>query len=193
MQLAELKEAAKKGEGPVRMAEKREVVEKKRAAADAARKQQEKDSITFSEYFTKTYLPATRADGKSETALRTEKSFFGLWLEPVIGNLPFKDVAPIHIEKIRSNMNKAGRAPRSVEYMMGLVRQIFNHAAQSSHFEGKNPVYAVKKPKFDNGRLRFLSRHEADILLKAFFTRIILKRCQRFLISLKSSQQRYCR
>jgi integrase len=167
LQLAELKEAAKKGAGPVRMAEKRDLADKKRAAAEAAKRQQEKESITLDEYFTKTYFPATRADGKSKTALRTEKSLFDLWVSPVVGSLPFKDIAPIHIEKIRSNMTKAGRAPRSVEYMMSLVRQIFNHAAQTGQYEGKNPVYAVKKPKFDNGRLRFLSRQEADTILKA--------------------------
>lgn len=167
LELAKLKEAAAKGEGPVRLAEKREIANKKRAAVEAAKKQQEKDSITIAEYFSKTYFPATAADGKSKTALRTEKSLFALWIEPVIGNVPFKDVAPIHIEKIRSKMTKAGRAPRSVEYMLSLVRQIFNHAAQTGQYEGKNPVYAVKKPKFDNGRLRFLSRQEADTLLQA--------------------------
>lgn len=167
LQLAELKEAAKKGAGPVRMAEKREVAEKQRAAAEAAKKREEKESVTITHYFENVYFPSTKADGKSAAGLRTEKSLFELWIKPVMGTLAFKEVTPIHVEKVRSNMTKAGRAPRSVEYMMGLVRQIFNHAAQSGHFEGKNPVYAVKKPKFDNGRLRFLSRQEAGILLEA--------------------------
>ncbi|TFG38171.1 MAG: site-specific integrase [Desulfobacterales bacterium] len=167
LELASLKEAVVKGSGPARMAEKREIADKKRAAVEAVKKQQEKESVTINHYFSNVYFPATAEDGKSHTALRTENSLFDLWIDPVIGSLSFKDVAPIHIEKIRSNMTKAGRAHRSAEYMMSLVRQIFNHAMKSGQYEGKNPVYAVKKPKFDNGRLRFLSRPEAGILLDA--------------------------
>jgi integrase len=167
LELAALKEAAVKGEGPVRMSEKRAIDDKKRAAVEAIKKQQEKESVTISHYFRNVYFPATAEDGKSHTALRTENSLFELWINPVIGNLPFKDIAPIHIEKIRSNMTKAGRAPRSAEYMMSLVRQIFNHAMKSGQYEGKNPVHVVKKTKFDNGRLRFLSRQEAGILFDA--------------------------
>ncbi|MEA2082832.1 MAG: site-specific integrase [Thermodesulfobacteriota bacterium] len=167
LELASLKEAAKKGSGPVRLKQKREIAETKREAEKQQKAAEERESVTISQYFEKVYLPATTSDGKSLTALRTEISLFKVWIRPGVGDLPFKEISPIHIEKIRSNMAKVGRAPRSIEYMLSLTRQIFNHAAKSGQYEGKNPVYAVKKPRFDNGRLRFLSRQEADLLLNA--------------------------
>ena len=118
LELADLKEAAKKGSGPVRLKQKREIAATKRGAAEAAKKQQKRESVTISQYFEKVYFPATTSDGKSHTALRTENSLFKLWIKPVVGDLPFKKIPPIHIEKIRSNMAKAGRAPRSIEYMI---------------------------------------------------------------------------
>ena len=64
-------------------------------------------------------------------------------------------------------MADKGQSPRSVEYALSVVRQVFNTARRLGAFEGENPTTNVKFPKPDNGRMRFLTRGEADKLLKA--------------------------
>ena len=41
---------------------------------------------------------------KDPQSYKRELSLFNNWIDPVIGALLFKDIAPIHIEKIKSNM-----------------------------------------------------------------------------------------
>ena len=96
-----------------------------------------------------------------------ERSLWNKWLQPGIVALPFKDVAPIHLEQIKSRMAKKGKAPRSIQYALAVARQVFNDARRHGIFLGDNPVKQVKTPKVSNRRLRFLSHDEADKLLTA--------------------------
>ena len=61
----------------------------------------------------------------------------------------------------------------SIEYALAVVRQIFNTARRFRAFEGENPTARVKFPKPDNGRMRFFSREEAEMLLNALKERSI--------------------
>jgi integrase len=90
-----------------------------------------------------------------------------LWISPVIGELPLKDIAPIHMERIKKNMADAGRAPRSIRYALAVIRQVFNFARYNNLFIGDSPTANVKMPQKDNRRLRFLTHDEADRLLAA--------------------------
>ncbi len=156
IEISKLKQARVTGEGPATLKEKRK-------AAEAKREQTERDRITFNEAWAK-YLPQAKAD-RGENSLVREESMFRLWIEPLIGNRPLKTIAPIHLEKIKSVMAKEGKAPRTIQYTLAIVRQIFNHAKNHDLFVGDNPAKKVKKPKFDNKRTRFLSHDEAEALL----------------------------
>jgi integrase len=75
---------------------------------------------------------------------------------------------PLHLEGIKKNMAKAGRAARTIQYCLAVVRQVFNYASMNNQFIGKNPAAStggVTRPKVDNRRTRFLSREEAVDLL----------------------------
>jgi integrase len=75
---------------------------------------------------------------------------------------------PLNLEKIKRNMAKAGRAARTIQYCLAVVRQVFNYALLNNLFIGKNPAGAtggVSRPKVDNRKTRFLSRKEAAELL----------------------------
>lgn len=63
-------------------------------------------------------------------------------------------------------MRNAGLSPRSQEYALALVRQVFSHAKRNGLFRGDNPVSRVKIPRSDNARLRFLTPNEAGALLE---------------------------
>ena len=162
IELAQLKKAQKTGEGAVSLAEKREEAKKQRRA----RARQEK---TFEEVFTKHYFPQAEADKDPQTYNR-ERSLFKKWLSPTLGNLSLLDIAPIHLEKIKSDMKKADKSPRSIQYAFAVTRQVFNWAYRNGLFAGENPVGKVAIPKIDNKRLRFLTREEADSLLKKLQT-----------------------
>ena len=159
LELAKLKRAHKTGKGLSRLSEKRQKIKRQKEI-------KAKEQITFSDFFNDVYYPQAQAD-KDPQSYKREKGLFKNWISTVIGTLPFKDIAPIHLEKIKRNMAKAEKSPRSVQYALAVIRQIFNHAHRSGVFSGDNPVKKVKIPKVDNKRLRFLTVDEAEILLTA--------------------------
>jgi site-specific recombinase XerD len=159
LELAQLKKASKTGRGLTRLSERR----KRRSDL---KERIAKESVTFKEFFTDVYYPLAQAD-KDPQSYKREYGLFNIWIDPIIGALPFKNIAPIHLEKIKRNMTKAEKSPRSVQYCLAVVRQVFNHAFRNSVFNGDNPVKKVKIPKVDNKRLRFLTREEAKTLFEA--------------------------
>ena len=70
--LAELREAARRGEGPVSLAEKREIAKAQRQAEKEAKSQAEREAVTFAEAFKKYYLPHT-SQTKSARSVAAKK------------------------------------------------------------------------------------------------------------------------
>jgi integrase len=157
------KENAKAGKSPISLKEEREIEARKKAEAQALLDEQERAEITFSEVWDKYKAQATADRGKKP--MDTESRIYKTWIEPDLADVPIKDVSPFHLEKIKSKMAKKGRAPRSIEYTLAIIRQIFNYAKRTDLFAGDNPVSKVKIPRTDNRRVRFLTHDEADILL----------------------------
>lgn len=170
LQRSELVRNQKMGSGPVTLKEKREIETQKKEEEKAIKAQAEKDELTFKTFFNNTYFPHTQID-KSERSWKREEQLFRIWIDPVIGEMKFKDISAVEINNIKTNMLSAGRAPRSVEYMLAVVRQVFNYAIFSNLYLGENPTKNVKTPKEDNRRLRFLTPKEADQLLNELKSR----------------------
>lgn len=165
-----LKEAQRTGEGPQTLKEKRRGLRKKRQAEKEERARRALEARTFGEVFEHSYFPHAK-DNKKRSSYRSEKSLFEKWIDPVIGKLPLKDIAPFHLEKIKKNMAGADKAPMTVRYALAVVRQVFNHARRNKLFDGRPPTAEVKFPSADNRRLRFLTRKEAGDLLEALAER----------------------
>lgn len=168
--LAKLQEAARIGEGPRSLAEKRQQAEAKRQADGEALAQEERDNVTFGRVFLDTYYPIAQKN-KADRSWKKEDQCYRLWIAPVLADKPFKDIAPIHLERIKKNMADAGRAARSITYCLAVVRQVFNFARDNDLYAGQNPVTKIKKPSEDNRRLRFLTHEEAGRLLEALSER----------------------
>lgn len=166
--LERLKGAAKHGkkEAPTRLAEKREIEKQRKAAEQKEQERQLKDLMTFGEFFIDTYLPQSRADKKPLTAKR-ESGFYDNWFSPIFGNDSLKLITPFHLEKLKKAMADAGQSPRSIEYALAIIRQVFNMAKRLGVYDGEPPTAKVKRPKVDNGRMRFLTHEEARTLLEA--------------------------
>jgi integrase len=156
--LAELREAARTGKGETTLSERREKKKNERSREAAGK-------ITFEKFWAETYLLQAQADKSGETIVR-ERSVFKMWLSPLLGSLPFKTISPLHIEKLKHEMTKAGKSPRSVQYALAITRQVINEAKRRGIYAGENPVKAVKSPKFDNRRQRFFTQAEAEALLE---------------------------
>ncbi len=165
-EVAALKKAHITGEGPRNLAEKRAMAEAQRQAEQEAQAQAEKAALSFGRFFLDTYFPLAKAD-KGWRSVAREDQVFRLWLAPVIGKLPLKDVAPFHLERIKKNMTDAGRAAQSIRYALAVARQVFNHARRVGLYHDVSPTTKVKKPAADNRRSRFLTHEEAEKLIEA--------------------------
>jgi integrase len=157
LQLAKLREAARTGEGETSLRERR-------VKAAKARAEKEAGEITFAEFWTKTYFPHAMAE-KTKDTLKRERSLFTKWLNPLFGPLPFGEISVLRLERLKSEMSKAGLSARSAQYGLAVTRQVINEARRRGTFAADNPVRRVRSPKVDNRRLRFLTPEEADTLL----------------------------
>lgn len=165
IELSRLKIAQDTGEGPSTRAEKKALAKAKYEAEQAENERKAREAFTFEQVFRESYFPLAKT--KNKWTVAREDSLFRLWIHPVIGNLPLKDISPFHLEKLKKNMADAGKAPRSIHYALAVIRQVFNFARNHSMYTGENPVSKVKKPAGDNKRIRFLTHGEADLLLNA--------------------------
>jgi len=167
--LAELKQNQRTGEGAQTLQEKRDNENQKREAEKAEQERIKVVSITFGKFFTETYLPQAKIDRPK--SVRADGGIYERWIMPVIGELPFSEVSPFHLEKIKKILTDKGRAPRTIEYVFALIRQTFNAARLLGIYNGESPTSKVKIPKVDNARLRFLTPEEAERLLEALAAR----------------------
>lgn len=105
-QLRFYKNNVKSQAGPKSPKEKRKAGEAREAAERAELELQERETVTVKDFFENSYLPQAKADKKAKSVTR-EESLFRLWISPVIGSKPMKDVVPLHIEKIKRDMAAA--------------------------------------------------------------------------------------
>lgn len=165
--LAELKEAGKGlKQGPARLSERRDIEDKRKESEQAERERIDKEAVTFKDFFINTYLPQSEADKKPQTAQR-EEGFFNNWFKPILGRLPLKAITAFHLERLKKEMTDKQQSNRSIEYALAVIRQVFHMARHRGIYEGEPPTAKVKKPKVDNGRMRFFTQDEADKLLDA--------------------------
>lgn len=163
-ELALLKKAHTVGEGPASLAEKRAIDRERREQERLEKARQEKEGLTFGQFFTETYYPIAKTS-KKPGSYEAENYLFKLWINPVIGNLPFKSISNFHMEKLKKKMLDAEKAPRTVKYAFDVVNQTWNLARRTGVINEDSPTKIIKLPKFDNRRLRFLTHEEAEKLL----------------------------
>ena len=160
--LSEIMRNQREGTGPQTLNEKRTIEKEKRKTEQEKIQKQIKTNVAFNVFFNERYLPASIH--KKAYTIQNEKSLFKNWIGPEIGHLPFSKITSFNLEKIRKKMADAGRADRSIQYCLALIRQVWNMARANGHIESSTPK--IKLKKFDNKRLRFFSHEEARILLK---------------------------
>jgi len=171
--MAELKEELRAGKGTGKLADRRKAREQAEADLLKAEQAAARERISYREYFHDTYWPDVSQD-KAESALKAEASLHKNWILPALGSVPVRVIGELNIKKLSRAMKRAGRAPRSIEYAFACVRMVMNHAIRSGYHRGPNPVSSLprgSRPKYDNKRVRFLTRDEAMLLLDTLKTR----------------------
>ncbi|AEA33665.1 tyrosine-type recombinase/integrase [Hippea maritima] len=117
--------------------------------------------IAFEQFVKEKYLPYA----KEKKSYNREESLLRLWIFPIIDKKTLNNISPLDIEKVKKEMIKNEKAPRTIEYAIAVMRQVFNKAIEWGFYFGANPAAKVKKPKKDNRRMRFLTKEEAEKLL----------------------------
>ena len=186
-ELARLKENARKGSGPTTIKEERQLAEIQRKRAEQIQEAEQRESITFGEYFENTYYPIAQTT-KKKRSYEQELSHFKHWLSPVIGDMRFGDIKPMHLERVKRNMlnataiskkkkpkraqaKKQPRSPRMIQYVFATGRQCWNYARRDGFASGEWPGKEVRLPKVENQRIRFLTDEEGDQLLDGLIER----------------------
>jgi integrase len=162
--LFELKENNRTGIGHKTLAEKREQAQKQKQEEDAKTKEEESKTITLSDVFEKYSIQAKQ--DKDAKTYENEVCIFKKWIAPDMSNKAMDEINTDILEQVKKKMSDAGRAPRTVCLVLGLIRQIFNYAINRDLYFGNNPVNKIKKPSRDNRRIRFLSKKESEVLLE---------------------------
>jgi integrase len=179
-ELFRLKENARRGTGPATIKAERELAEIQQQAEEQTKLAEEKQAVTFGEYFETVYFPISRTS-KKKRSYAQELSHFKYWLSPVIGEMRLNDIRPIHIERIKKNLldappitkkktpvkttKKQSRSPRMIQYVLATGRQCWNYAKRDGLVKEEWPGKSVKIPKIENRRMRFLSDEDGDKLL----------------------------
>lgn len=158
----------KKGQGPRTIAEMRTEGDEERAEREAEKRRQARLNISFKEYFEQYYLPEVLQANRPETVDKT-KIQVDKWIDPVVQELPMREITLEYIKRIRTNLNKKKRSPRTIQYVFVSFNAIWNMAREDGFVEGESPAkmrsFRKTMPKVDNRRERFLTRDEEDKLL----------------------------
>jgi len=157
--LKQLRQAARSGEGATSLREKR-------AQERERREKDEIKQITFGKFFDETYKPWAEAN-KAANSSRTEKLLYTHWIEPVLKNIPFDELSPVAVERVKASMTKAGKSAKTITHALAVIRQVINLAKVRNVYTGENVVSRVRKPRVDNAKLRYLTPEELDKLLAA--------------------------
>jgi integrase len=160
-----LQTAKRYGVGAVTLAERRVKASQERKDRQELEAQQTREALTFSEFFTAHYAPHACQD-KKHCSFRREDALFRNWISKAIGNRPLRKIGVVDLERLKRIMAEGKLKPRTIEYALAVVRQVFNHARRTGFYESESPTRLVKKPKVNNARLRYLEHAQADTLLK---------------------------
>ena len=154
LELEKLKENYKKGEGPIRLKEKRESAEKKRT-------EKKRQQMTFTQIFNK-YLEWGKGNKKH---WQQDNYNYNYFLKSYLDHKLLTDITPYYLENVKSKLISKSYAPATVKHCLVLIRQVFNKAIAWDMWAGENPIKKVKLPKLDNRKERVLTPEEEKNLM----------------------------
>ena len=109
------------------------------------------------------------------------RQIFKDWIEPILGNLPVKELKAVHIAQVlkcmqdgiiprtmpeheRKRYKTTPRSSQSQEHAWNVIRIVWTYACDNNLAAGKYPGAKIK-PKVNNERMRYLTEEEAGKVL----------------------------
>jgi integrase len=177
-ELQKLKANHTTGSGAQSLSENRAIKKEELVEVEKGKKLEAIKNLTFAEVFDE-YLVYSKLKKKNPRSWKREEQLFRLHVSPVIGKLPLSKIAEVpHLRNLQKNMEKAGSSPRTIRYALHVVRIVFHFAMDEGYFSGTNPALeksrnavsqkrsGISYPQEDNKKERYLTREEADLLMK---------------------------
>lgn len=96
-----------------------------------------------------------------------EKSRYEKHLAPVWADMPLDRISTMALEGFKQDLLVKPLSPATVKLILGDIRRVYHKMRDWGLYEGKIPTDALKMPKVDNARLRYLTTDEAAALLDA--------------------------
>lgn len=79
--------------------------------------------------------------------------------------LRLNEITPLVLDNLMGEMRRKGKSPQTIRHAIGLVRRVMRRMAAWKLYSGPLPFDAVKMPKANNARNRYLTPEEARRLL----------------------------
>ncbi len=163
--LSELKSNRKIG-GHLTLKDRKNADNAKRQAEKAERKAEADASKTLQEYWSETYFPAAKRK-KKESSWSKEETHFRLWISPIMGAMPLKDISLHQWDELVKTLSTAGKSQRTRLYVTGTLRLILKHACERRLINEGPPSgkrIGVSSPG-NNRRLRVISHEEEALIM----------------------------
>ncbi|MDR2724008.1 MAG: site-specific integrase [Holosporaceae bacterium] len=160
----ELRQNRKIGQGPRTLAEKREAAKKENEKAESEQKKKIIDERTFHDLF-----DAYMEQVKIETTLKTYKTRLSIYRNQISDCIKQKTLSEISVqdvEDVKSHMIENNMSADHIKKAVNLIAQVFKFAINRYGYDGEIPTTNVKLSKEDDKRERFLTKNEAESLLK---------------------------
>ncbi len=103
----------------------------------------------------------------SSSTARAQKTELGRWkihLQPLLGDRELGSINAQNVLRLEAELRKKNLAPQTIYHCLSLLRRVLNRAVEWELYAG--PVPKIRMPKFNNKRVRFLSKAEAKQLLE---------------------------
>lgn len=162
--LAQLRENARLGTGPLTLAELRAANEEKNLLELQKQIQKQAEHVTFSSFWASDYFPNAQITKKPGT-IASEMWLYNKWIAPVIGDIPLKSLTVREVETIVNKARKDKKSAATIRYLLAIISQVWHKAEILGVVSGDCPCKKIKKPRQDNRRIRFLTEDEASRLL----------------------------
>ena len=131
--------------------------------------QQKKKAMTF-EKLAEKYLKWSEQN-KSREGI-DDKSRYENHLKARFDKKRLDEISLFDLERMKSEMTKEKKSPKTISHCLGLIRQMYNKAMDWNLYHGENPIKKKRPgekkgimPTVRNARDRFLSIEEAENLL----------------------------
>lgn len=165
--LATLKHNQTTGAGACTLAELRQVEADAKDAEARRRAAEQQRNVSFREFFEESFMPDAQTRWKPETARRA-RNHVELFIDPVTGATPIRELTLVHVNRIRAALVDAKRTARTQQYVFRTFAMVWGAAADHGLVDSPCPTKSLsfRLPKVDNERQRYLTIEEEARLLE---------------------------